>query len=310
MWGTATTNHQPIKIRGPLLAGAVVLPIILLIGAISVPNLLRSRMAADQAAQYGRTQLAMEKAADGSAGPALADIRRVIRTGAMQLTVADPAAALEQIAATSRAAGGFVESSELFRSANEIAGGQITLRVPAAAFDDTRAAIRRLGKRVERETVNSSDVTAQYVDTEATLRNYRAEEAQYLGIMRGARNVKDTLEVAQRLSELRGRIERAQAQLNLLSRQVEMASLAVSLRAEVGPAGSVAWSPLHQLRRAWNESLQGFADYLDAMLVVLFRIPLVLAWAFTVCALAAVAWRLLRWVWRHWFVPPTAQPAV
>ncbi len=304
-----TTGHKPHKLGRTFLTLALVAAVILIIGAISVPNLLRSRMAVDQTRSMSAARYAEDKLQENQA-PALAEVRRVIQTGTMQLTVEDPAAVLEQIAAVTRAAGGFVETSEVYRSANDVPGGQITIRVPAAAFDATRAEVRRLGKHVERETANSSDVSAQYVDTEATLRNYRAEEAQYLGIMRGARNVKETLDVAQRLSEVRGRIERTQAQLNLMSRQVAMASLAITLRAEVGPTGNVSWSPLHEFRSAWNESLQGFADYLSAMFVVLLRIPLVLAWAFTVCALAAVAWRIVRWIWRHWFATPAAQPAL
>jgi Domain of unknown function (DUF4349) len=304
-----TTDHKPLKL-GRTFVTLVLVPLaILLIAVISIPNLLRSRIAADEAARVGRGRQAASSLAEENKGPAPADVRSVIQSGSMQLTVGDPAAAMEEIAALIRRAGGFVESSELYRGGNEIPGAQIIVRVPATGFDATRAEIRRLGKRVNRETTNSSDVTAQYVDSEATLRNYRAEEAQYLGIMRSARNVKDTLDVAQRLSDVRGRIERTQAQLNLLSHKVEMASLEVSLRAEVGANSTVNWSPLHELRSAWTDSLQGFADYMNAMFVVLLRIPLVLAWAFTVCALAALAWRVLRWIWRHWFLPPAVSQA-
>jgi hypothetical protein len=310
----ATTDHKPHKFGRTVLILVLASLTISLIAAISIPNLLRSRMAADQAAQRAGSGDAGEKLADSSAGsmadPATADQRRIVQTGNMHLTVGDPAAVLEQIAGLSRDAGGFVESSELYHSANEIAGANITIRVPAKDFESTRAEIRRLGKRIDRESANSNDITGQFVDVQATLRNYRAEEAQYLGIMRDAANVKETLEVAQRLSEVRGRIERTEAQLNLMSRQAEMASIAITLRAELGPDAQVSWSPLHQLRAAWSDALQGFADYLNLMLVVLFRIPLVLAWAFTACGLAALGWRVLRWIWQHWFSTSAAQPAL
>lgn len=273
---------------------------VVLLVAIATPNLLRSRIASNDAGRYAAMQTAAQQA-ESIAG-AVVDLRRVVQTGTMRLTVGDPAQAVGEVAAIARRRAGFVEHSQLYRGDGQSSSAEITLRVPADMFDNVRAEIRELGKKVEHEDTRTSDVTAQSVDLTAALRNYRAEEAQYLGIMARSGTVKDTLEVAQRLSDVHGRIERTQGQLNVLSRQVEMASLTVALRAETAAAPS--WSPLASWRSAWRDALAGFADYIDAMLVVLLRIPLVLAWGLTVCALAAAAWHILRWVWKHWFVTP------
>lgn len=290
-----------------LLNAGLALAIVLVIIATALPNLLRSRSAADQAA---RARYAAQAGADEQqpAAPAI-EPRRVIETASMQMVAAEPAKAAEQIAALAERAGGFVESSQVFHGENQTSRAEVTVRLPAASFEQARAEIRKLAKRVEHENSRSSDVTAQAVDLQATLRNYRAEEAQYLAILHRSASIKDTLEVAQRLGEVRGRIERMQAQLNLLSRQVEMASIAVSLRSEAAAVGPVAWSPMASLRSAWHDAAQGFADYAEAMLVVLFRIPLVLAWGLSVCGLAALGWRVLRWIWKHWFAPVMPQAA-
>jgi TfoX/Sxy family transcriptional regulator of competence genes len=63
-------------------------------------------------------------------------------------------------------------------------------------------------------------VTKQYVDQEARLRNLRAQEQQYLGILRKAATVKDTLEVSDKLNEVRGAIEERQAEFEALTKQV------------------------------------------------------------------------------------------
>ena len=55
--------------------------------------------------------------------------------------------------------------------------GTLTIRVPAARFEEARAEIRKLGLRVESEKIDAQDVSRQYVDQDANLRNLRAEEA-------------------------------------------------------------------------------------------------------------------------------------
>src|SRR5260370_6899589 len=106
------------------------------------------------------------------------------------------------------------------------------LRVAAAGFEDARSEIRRLGLRVESEKLEAQDVTKQYVDQSARLRNLHAQEMQYLGILRQAKTVKDTLEVSDKLNEVRGEIEQQQAEFDALSKQVETVALPISLRAE------------------------------------------------------------------------------
>lgn len=272
---------------------------VLIIAAISTPNLLRSRMAADQSYRAGMQRMVAESKAAPYA-PDMADARQVIRTVEMALIVDDPARRLDEVTAIATRLGGFVENSQAWRGdPNSGGSAQATLRVPADRLDEARAAIRGMAKKVEQEKLNASDVTSQMVDTEATLRNYRAEEQQYLGIMARAGSVRDTLEVAQRLSEVRGRIERTQAQWKVLQRQVSLATITVSLRPE-SMLQSVQWLP--DVKQAWRDAAESTASYLATMTALLLHAPVVLAWFFSLAALLALAWRMLRWIWTRWFM--------
>ncbi|MGI9103388.1 MAG: DUF4349 domain-containing protein [Terriglobales bacterium] len=311
------TKKPDWRIHRSFLTAVVAIIVVLMLIAIAVPNLLRSRVASDQAARAGASRYQeqwMNTSGLNNSGPergtqvvALVEPRRVVEAATMQIVASKPAEAAEQIAATARRAGGFVENLRILQQQNQTASAELTLRVPTPTFEEVKAEVRRLGIRVEHEDLHATDVTAQAVDLAATLRNYRAEEAQYLDIMRRAATVKDTLQVAERLGQVRLQIERTQAQANLLSRQTEMASLALSLRPDVAPVAPVVWSPMVSVRNAWRDSRQGFADFVDAMLVVVFYAPLVLAWALSLCGLAAVSWRIVRWVWKHWFAAVAPQ---
>jgi len=157
--------------------------------------------------------------------------------------------------------GGFLQSSQVTGSSNSMSAS-VTIRVPSTRLEEARSEIRKLGLRVETDRIEAQDVTKNYVDREARLRNLRAQEAQYLGILKQAKTVKDTLQVSDKLNEVRSEIEQQQAEFEALSKQVEMVAISVSLRAEADvQAFGLRWRPLYQLKLAAREGLQSLADY-------------------------------------------------
>jgi len=319
-WGRAlpeeessvNTNVVAVKRSRPSKSALVILLLVVaLIGTIIViatPNLLRSRIAADPARYAALQAPSAEGGADRAGIPKLVvDFRKVVRTGSLELEVKDPvetAEALRQLAAREH---GYLESSNVWGASDSLQTAHVTLRVPAERFDAVRLEVRKLGVRMTNERVESKDVTGEYVDLESSLRNYRAEEQQYLEIMKRAGAVKDTLEVARQLAEVRGRIERTQGQWKLLGQQVEMATLSVSLRSQsVTAIGGVRWQPLARIRMALRDAAQDLADYGDFLILVLFRLPVILLWVLTLAAMAALGWKLARWLWRKLFVAAPA----
>lgn len=222
----------------------------------------------------------------GGAAPASSDAvfdRKMVRTSSFDLVVAKPAEEADKIRALAEAMGGYLVSSETSGSDNA-ASATLTVRVPAARFDEARAQIRQLGLRVESEKVEAQDVTRQYVDQDAGLRNLRSEEAQYLAILKQARTVKDTLEVSEKLGEVRGQIDAQQAEFDALSKQIETVAITVSLRAESeAQVWGLHWRPLYQMKLALRDGLEALAGYGAAMLAILFYLPAVILWAATVC---------------------------
>jgi len=231
--------------------------------------------------------------------------RRMLRKGSVNLIVAEPAPAAEKVRAVANRLDGYVES---VRFSDEGAGAReasIAIRVPAARFDEARREVRALGERVKTEEDDARDVTGQYVDLESNLRNYHAEEAQYLEIMRRSGSIKDTLSVAERLADVRGRIERTQGQLNLMAHQTEMAVLEVTLRTEsvVQPV-DVTWHPKAEIKAAFADAANDLSTYANFMIAVAFRLPVFVLWAVTTLVFGLCSWRLLRWMWKRLLTAP------
>lgn len=281
--------------------------------ALGVPNLMRSRMATydsesrdhqigtrlEEAKAAGYTDKLMLVASLSGAEQE----RKMIRTASMDLLANNPRQTSEKIRALAEQAGGFLVSSETNGGENA-SSASLTVRIPVDKFEQVRAEISGLGLRVESEKLEAQDVTRQYVDLAARLRNLHAQETQYLGILKQARTVKDTVEVSDKLNEVRSEIERQQAEFDALSKQVATVALNVSLRAQAeAQLFGLHWRPLYQLKLAVRDGIDGVGDYATAMASFIFYIPAILLWLATILIGAAVLWRALRWVLRTLFVP-------
>lgn len=261
------------------------------------------RFSSDEGGQISfRTGAASpEQSLDGGApapvGNPAPEIRRTIETASLTLIASDPGAVAEKIRAVAFHLGGYVDS---MRVSGDGAGKQVSIaiRVPSVRLGEARLQVRGLADHVANEQDDARDVTGNFVDLESNLRNFRVEEAQYREIMRRSGSIKDTLAVAERLADVRGRIERVQGQMNLLSHQTEMALLQVSVSAEVVPQPvDVRWHPIAEVKAAFSAAAGDLTDYADFMIAVLFRLPVFILWAATLLGSALAVWRVLRWIW-------------
>jgi hypothetical protein len=235
--------------------------------------------------------------------------RKLVRSSAIQAVVKDPTATAQQIEKVAQQLGGFVESSEILGT-KEDSTASLVIRVPADRLQEAEKRVNGLAVRIENETTTVTDSTRDYVDREARLRNLHAQEAQYLTIMKGASHMKDMLAVTEKLSDVRGEIEQEQAEFETLSRQVETASLKIALRTEVDTQVlGIQWRPLYQLKLAVRDGLDSMANYAVTMLGLLFEVSAAALWLATVIFLGVVSWRILRWVWRTFFVLSPTTPA-
>ena len=226
------------------------------------------------------------------------DTRKIIRNGSLDLLVNDVGQSITKIGSVVAGVGGYVEKSTQTNSGGHSAS--VTVRIPAARLDQAITQIKGLATTVDRESVEARDVTREYIDLDARLRNAQAEEAQYLQILKRATTIKDTLDVTEKLSDVRGRIEQMQGEMKFLTSQIDMSTLEISLRADADAAvAGIHWRPLRQARIAVSEMVSGLADWVDSVVAFLINLPLIAVWLFSVVLLVLVVVRLLRFLWRR-----------
>jgi hypothetical protein len=201
--------------------------------------------------------------AAGESGTSDTD-RKIVKNGNMTLEVNDITAALTGVAAIAKDLNGYVVYSNKSGD-KDITYGQISIRVPSDRFDEAFDKLRKLAVNVPSESTNSQDVTEQYTDLQAQLRNLEATEAQYLEILKKAEKVEDILAVQRELSNVRGQIEQIKGRIQYLERTSDMALIDVNLQ-KTKPIGGTAWSVLETLKSA-ARGLVSFGKVLAIILI-------------------------------------------
>ena len=245
---------------------------------------------------YGQAPASVSVALASSGQSEPLDARKIIRNGSLELLVNDVGQSIAKIGSLVTALSGFVEKSTQTNSGGHSAS--ITVRVPSARLDQAITQVKGLATTVDRESVEVRDVTREYIDLDARLRNAQAEETQYLQILKRATTIKDTLEVTEKLSDVRSRIEQMQGEMKFLTSQIDMSTLEISLRSEADAAvAGIHWRPLRQAKIAVTEMVSGLADWADSVIAFFINLPLIAVWFLSLVALFWVAIRILKTVW-------------
>ena len=225
----------------------------------------------------------------GNGNPAaLVDDTKIVRTGSLQLTVADTDKALLAGRDAIRGLGGYIGSSQQQRSNDKIFA-TVTYRIPVAGWEDALDAIRHLGTEVAEQT-EAVEVTGQLVDLDARIRNLKASEAALVGYATNAPKISDLLEIESRLTDTRGEIERMTAEQSALSDKAAMATLTVTFGTDVVAVAEAAakWDPAAEVDRA-SAALIGVGQAVASFLI-LFTI----VWLPILVGLAIIAYVGLR----------------
>jgi hypothetical protein len=199
--------------------------------------------------------------------PTVDEGRDIIRTGNATLAVRSVTEAFESVRQIAVGAGGSVTDSSFVGSGDE-QSAHLTLRVPVERFGDVVARLREVAVEVESITTGSTDVTEQVTDVEATLRNLRAVEAQYVALLSRTGSINEVLAVQDRLNQVRLQIDRTEARRQSLASRAEMSTITVSLHPAEAGAGR-GQGVGEAVREAWDASLATLAFIGTSALVIL-----------------------------------------
>ncbi|MEA3406868.1 MAG: DUF4349 domain-containing protein [Chloroflexota bacterium] len=224
--------------------------------------------------------------------------RMIIRTVEMTIVVEDTDEVLRTLRSLADSYDGYIASSRRWL-ANEQPHGRITVRVPAESLDQVIDRLHDMALRVEDENISGEDVTQEYVDLEARLRNLEATEEELLALLTEVREnrgkAEDILAIHRELTNIRGQIESLKGREQYLEQMSALATINVTVRPKAAPKPLVErakWNPLVTLNRALRAFVNVFQVFVDVAIYVLIFSPFVVV-------PVVVLWLLVRWIRRR-----------
>ena len=195
--------------------------------------------------------------------------RKIVYTATVNLAVEhfDPVPA--HLEALVDRFGAYVARSQISGSPGSPRHGEWTLRVPADHYGAFLAAARELGE-VQNVNSDSQDVTEEFYDVEAHVRNKKQEETRLLELLSNATGkLEDVLSVDRELARVRGEIEQMEGRLRVLGALTTMSTVNLNVREikDYVPEQEVTFAT--RIRRAWEGSTSALVGAAQALSIVL-----------------------------------------
>jgi hypothetical protein len=156
--------------------------------------------------------------------------RKIIYTAHLDVVVKDLDEAVRLVNALVADHKGYVAKSELRSDAYARRSGSFTVRVPVEDFRKFVDAAAALGT-AERNATDSQDVTEEFVDVTARVKNLKAEEETLNKLLKDrAAVLDDVLKIRGQITAVRGDVERAEARLKYLGTLSALSTVNLTLR--------------------------------------------------------------------------------
>lgn len=198
-------------------------------------------------AQMAKEAYAQEEGQPGTLAPE----KKVIRTANMRMEVRDYKEALSAVRKLVGTHEGEI-TGENEQQYGERLENTLVIRVLPQRFDSLLFELELLATQVDFKSINSEDVTQQYIDLETRLASKRAVVERYRELLKQAKNVQEVLAVEENLRKVVEEIESVEGQLQYLSRQVDRSTITLTIY-EKGSRLSTAPS-------FWSRIGEGFED--------------------------------------------------
>lgn len=185
--------------------------------------------------------------------------RKEIKNATFDLKVKNVDEADKQLRAAIAAAGGFIQNSQVQGQKESGRRMTITIRVPAAGYDNTFNAIAALGEEISRREW-TDDVTQEYYDLEARIGVQEAHLAQLKKLYEKAGTIPEMIQLEQEIARVQAEMDSLKGRYQYLSNQVAFSTITVSLYEPGAPA------PIQPPKTVWERMTRGFVGSVNGMI--------------------------------------------
>jgi len=220
--------------------------------------------------------------------------RKITKNGNLTIEVINTETSREQAETLIKDMGGYVTNLNSWEVRPRILAYNMTVRIPVEKLEESIEKLVALGVK-KSESFSVNDITAQYVDNEARLKNLRARRERLLELMeRESKRLEDVLEIDRELNNVQVQIEQLERQQKRNDADVAYSTLILSIQPEpeIGDISNPEWNPGRSWTLSVNKLIRSFQGVVDKLIAIVVYIPLWLP-------IVLILWALHRWLKRH-----------
>ncbi|TDX52678.1 DUF4349 domain-containing protein [Orenia marismortui] len=213
--------------------------------------------------------------------------RKIIKNANLRLELKDLSNISKKVNQIIKSHQGFIANSHKWNGHNNQKIYNFTLRIPENKFETALVELSDLGKLVEEE-LNSRDITKEYIDLEARLKNFKAQEKRYLDLLNQAKNVKDILEIERELNRVRTNIEQMEGTLKYYDNQINLATIRLKVsQPEPIIDNNSNWGILN----SFKESLRNFIHNINLIIILVGGL---IPWLLILSIISYLVYRIIK----------------
>ncbi|HEY2840553.1 MAG TPA: DUF4349 domain-containing protein [Pirellulales bacterium] len=238
-----------------------------------------------------------KEVAVASNAPAPGANRKIIFTARIESVVENFDNIPTKLAELVKQADGYVADSSLSGSTGRNRSGTWKIRVPVVRFDEFVNQAKGIGELVSANT-QSQDVSEEYYDVDARIRNKTKEEERLLKLLddRPAK-LEEVLTVERELSRVREEIERMQGRMRVLTDQTSLTTVEITIREMQNYEPPQSPTFLTRVGRAFLGSTSGIKSTFEWIVILSAKL---IPWLFAIALAIWLFFAVLRIVSRRW----------
>lgn len=238
------------------------------------------------------------------APPAEQALRKIIYSANVELVVENFEGVPERVAALVKQYDGYIADSSIAGASGASRRATWKLRVPVEKFESFVASAKALGELVRAGT-SSADVSEEYYDVEARIRNKTKEEQRLIALLEDRPGkLEDVIAIERELSRVREEIERMQGRMRVLTDLTSLTTVTLTIAEIRNYEPPQAATLATRIRRSFTGSVESIRTFFENLLIGAASLaPWIPLWG----ALGLVAWRGARKLWRRLLSLPQLQ---
>lgn len=191
--------------------------------------------------------------------------RKIIKTGHINLQVDSYKKTALEVNSMVDEMNGYIvqENTYVYDPNHKLLKGNIAIRIPVERFEEALSRLENMGNTNNR-SVDSQDVTEEYVDVESRLNAMRLKEERLLAILNKSGTLGDILAVENELAKTRADLEALEGRLRYLNNRTELSTINVSISETLTPVKQIKTTGLEGV---FARSQEAFIKSINSIII-------------------------------------------